>query len=91
MFATLENNAFAMKQPSLIAKNGNNVCSRRNFFLIGLTPRRTSQSGHSGFNFTNILRFYAHKLHVQLFGAHVLGLYFTGARLLAQKLSIERW
>jgi hypothetical protein len=35
--------------------------------------------------------FYIHKLHAQLFCAYVLGLYFTGARLLAQKLRVEHW
>ncbi len=30
-------------------------------------------------------------VHAQLFCAYVLGLYFTGARLFAQKLHIERW
>jgi hypothetical protein len=37
----------------------------------------------SGVNFTNRLR--------SAFCAYVLGLYFTGARLLAQKLRVERW
>jgi hypothetical protein len=31
------------------------------------------------------------KLCAQLFCAYVLGLYFTGARLLAQKLHVEHW
>ncbi len=35
--------------------------------------------------------FYVRKLHAQLFCAYVLGLYFTGARLLAQKLHVECW
>ncbi len=35
--------------------------------------------------------FYVRKLRAQLFCAYVLGLYFTGARLLAQKLCVERW
>ena len=35
--------------------------------------------------------FYVHKFHAQLFCAYILGLYFTGARLLAQKLRLERW
>jgi hypothetical protein len=34
--------------------------------------------------------FYVHKLQAQLFCAYILGLYFTGARLLAQKLHVER-
>ncbi len=35
--------------------------------------------------------FYVRKLFAQLFCAYILGLYFTGARLLAQKLSVEYW
>ncbi len=38
-----------------------------------------------------MLSFYVRKLQVQLFCAYILGLYFTGARLLAQKLCVERW
>jgi hypothetical protein len=35
--------------------------------------------------------FYVCKLRAQLFCAFILGLYFTGAKLLAQKLRIECW
>ncbi len=35
--------------------------------------------------------FYVRKLRVQLFCAYNLGLYFTGAGLLVQKLCVERW
>ncbi len=35
--------------------------------------------------------FYARKLHAQVFCAEVLGLYFTGAKLLGQKLHVELW
>ncbi len=35
--------------------------------------------------------FYVRKLCMQLFCDYVLGFYFTGARLLAQKLSVEHW
>ncbi len=35
--------------------------------------------------------FYVRKFCAQLFCAYVLGLYFTGARLLAQKLRVECW
>ncbi len=35
--------------------------------------------------------FYVRKLHAQLFCAHVLGLYFTGVSLLAEKLLVECW
>ncbi len=35
--------------------------------------------------------FYVHKFRVQLFCANVLGLYFTGAKLLAQMLCVECW
>ncbi len=35
--------------------------------------------------------FYVRKFCTQLFCAYVLGLYFTGTRLLAQKLPIECW
>ncbi len=34
---------------------------------------------------------YVHKFLEQLFCAYILGLYFTGARLLAQKLRVECW
>ncbi len=37
------------------------------------------------------VNFFIMKLRVQLFCAYILGLYFPGARLLAQKLRIERW
>ncbi len=43
-------------------------------------------------NFTNILHsFYIRKFCAQLFCAYFIDLYFTGARLLAQKLCVERW
>ncbi len=35
--------------------------------------------------------FYVRKLHTQLFCTYVLGLYFTGVSLPAQKLCVERW
>ncbi len=35
--------------------------------------------------------FYVGKFRPQLFCANVSGLYFTGARLLGQKLCVERW
>ncbi len=35
--------------------------------------------------------FYERKLRAQLFCAYILGLYFTGVSLLAQKLRVERW
>jgi hypothetical protein len=35
--------------------------------------------------------FYVCKFCVQLFCAYILGWYFTGARLLTQRLSLERW
>ncbi len=35
--------------------------------------------------------FYGRKFSTQLFCAYIYGLYFTGARLLAQNLSVERW
>jgi hypothetical protein len=35
--------------------------------------------------------FYVRKLGAQLFCAYILGLYFTGARLLVQKLRLECW
>jgi hypothetical protein len=34
--------------------------------------------------------FYIHKFCVQLFCAYIIGLYFNGTRLLAQKLRVER-
>ncbi len=35
--------------------------------------------------------FYVRKLRTQLFCAYILGLYFTGVSLPAQKLRVERW
>ncbi len=35
--------------------------------------------------------FYVCKFQMQLFCAYVLGLYFTGERLLGQKLHVECW
>ncbi len=43
------------------------------------------------FHQRSIHSFYVRKLRVQLFCAYILGLYFTGARLLAQKLRVEPW
>ncbi len=43
------------------------------------------------FHQRSTLSFYVRELRAQLFCAYILGLYFTGARLLAQKLHIERW
>jgi hypothetical protein len=43
----------------------------------------------AGVNFTNFLG--AALTYAQHFCAYILGLYFTGARLLAQKLRIKRW
>ncbi len=43
------------------------------------------------FHQRSTLSFYVRKLRTQLFCAYVLGLYFTGAKLLEQKLSVERW
>ncbi len=47
----------------------------------------------SGVNFTNILRaaFMYVSFASSFFCDYILGLYFTGARLLAQKLRVERW
>ncbi len=45
----------------------------------------------SQFHQHSMCSFYVRKLHAQLFCACSLGLYFTGARLLAQKLQVERW
>jgi hypothetical protein len=35
--------------------------------------------------------FYIRKLRTQLLCAYILGLHFTGARLMAQKLCVEHW
>ncbi len=35
--------------------------------------------------------FYIRKLRAQLFCTYILGLYFTGVSLPAQKLRVERW
>ncbi len=43
------------------------------------------------FHQSSTCSFYVCKLRIKLFCAYVLGLYFTGARLLAQKLGVECW
>jgi hypothetical protein len=43
------------------------------------------------FHQRSMLSFYTRKLQAQVFCALVLGLYITGAKLLAQKLRIVRW
>jgi hypothetical protein len=43
------------------------------------------------FHQCSMYSYYTHKFCAQLFCAYILGLHFTGARLLAQKLGIERW
>ncbi len=37
----------------------------------------------------SIRNFYVHEFRAQFFCAYILGLYFTGARLLEQKLGVE--
>ncbi len=43
------------------------------------------------FHQRSICSFYVRKFRTQLFCAHVLVFYFTGARLLAQKQRLEHW
>ncbi len=45
MFVTSENNAFTIKQPSLIAKNGKNLCFYKEKSLVGLTPEIVDWNG----------------------------------------------
>ncbi len=42
------------------------------------------------FHHRSMCSFYKRKLRAQLFCAYILGLYFTGIRLLVQKLRVER-
>ncbi len=43
------------------------------------------------FHQQSMCSFWVRKFHAQLFWANILGLYFTAARLLVQKLCIECW
>ncbi len=54
-------------------------------------PHHMINSANRGqFHQCSTRSFYVCKLHAQLFCAYILGLYFTGARLLAQKWRVER-
>ncbi len=58
----------------------------KNGFKLGLN---LMTRGH--FHQSSMHSFYARKLRAQSFCAYILGLYFTGARLLGQKLRVEHW
>ncbi len=50
-----------------------------------------TQAARGQFHQRSTRSFYICKFRAQLFCAYVLGLYFTGARLLAQKLHVLSW
>ncbi len=50
-----------------------------------------AQQTRGQFHHRSTRSFYVRKLRAQLFWANILGLYFTGARLLVQKLHVECW
>jgi hypothetical protein len=63
-------------------------------FVLLKCIKRFSLGQWLGVNFTNVLRAaftYVSCMCSFSFCAYVLGLYFTGARLLAQKLRVECW
>ncbi len=80
MFVAYENIVCTLKRPSLTAKIGK---AKKSWF------GRIDSRGQ--FHQRSTLSFYIRKLCMQLFCAYFLGLYFTGARLLAQKLRVECW
>ncbi len=56
-----------------------------------LIPKVCSADNWGQFHQRSTRRFYVRKLRMQPFCAYILGLYFTGTRLLAQKLPVECW
>jgi hypothetical protein len=67
------------------------ILSHRLAHLISKKTLNFPNNSWAQFHQRSTCRFYILKLHAHLFCAYVLGLYFTGARLLAQKLRVERW
>ncbi len=60
-----------------------------NFFSI--IRLKNSCLSRAQFHQHSMCSFYVRKVRAQIFCAYILGLYFTGTGLLAQKLHIERW
>ncbi len=60
------------------------------FFTYNETNSITSNTWDK-FHQCSMRSFYVCKLRAQLFCAYILGLYFTGARLLMQKMRVEHW
>jgi len=69
----------------------NFVHSRTSFVSNTFAQNNEDDHSRGQFHQRSMCSLYICKLRVQLFCAYVLGLYFTGARLLAQKLHVERW
>jgi hypothetical protein len=67
--------------------NGFKMCGERSNAFFGVMLLTTWGQFHQ----RSTHSFYGHKLRAELFCAYVLGLYFTGARLLVQKLRVEHW
>jgi hypothetical protein len=59
--------------------------------LGGSSKVNLTKSFRGQFHQCSTRSFYVRKLRTQLFCAYILGLYFTGARLVAQKLCVEHW
>jgi hypothetical protein len=62
-----------------------------NVTLSSPLPSAASKVALDQFHQRSTCSFYVRKLRAVLFCAYVLGLYFTGARLLAQKLRVKCW
>jgi hypothetical protein len=58
---------------------------------MGINEKTKFVNNRGQLNQHSTRSFYVRKLHSQLFCAYVLGLYFTGVNLPAQKLRVERW
>ncbi len=59
--------------------------------VVTITSIHLLVDSRAQFHQRSACSFYVRKLRMQLFWAYTLGLYLTGARLLAQKLRVERW
>ncbi len=73
-----------MASPELFVKTEFDGTSKLTNYLAWLPTR-------SQFHQCSMRSFYVHKFREQLFCAFILGSYFIGTRMLAQKLHIERW
>jgi hypothetical protein len=62
-----------------------------NVTLSSSLPSAASKVALGQFHQCSTGSFNIRNLHAELFCAYVICLYFTGARLLAQKLRVKRW